>query len=224
MAKERRICNTGLETLQMFITSVFFPAFVPAINKFSDALHKPCNGCKTCGISFTYLKSYTEVILSSGAPNDQFVEKCIIPQIMKIYVIKAFSGAFQYCWVKIICSFFPARHTRNFPAKKIKLVSFPASCKVSSQQAKERQFSTSYVKMGVAKGLKSTLQCGGGGGERGEEGITLLTKFHHQAMLEMPENTINSKTNSSAVTNSQLAHRNTYYFASQQDSSGKQVK
>ena len=30
---------------------------------------------------------------SSGAPNDQFVEKCIIiPQLMKIYVIKAFSG------------------------------------------------------------------------------------------------------------------------------------
>ena len=49
-----------------------------------------------------------------GAPNDQFVVKCIIiPQLMKINVIKAFSGVFQCCWENIICSFFPARHTRN---------------------------------------------------------------------------------------------------------------
>ena len=53
----------------------------------------------------------------SGAPNDQFVVKCIIiPQLMKINVIKAFSGVFQCCWENIICSFFPARHTRNFAA------------------------------------------------------------------------------------------------------------
>ena len=66
---------------------------------------------------------------------------------------------------KIICSFLPARHTRNFPARKIKLVGFPVSYKVSSQQAEERQLSTSYVKMGVAKGLKFTLQLGGGGAD-----------------------------------------------------------
>ena len=54
---------------------------------------------------------------TQGAPNDQFVVKCIIiPQLMKINVIKAFSGVFQCCWENIICSFFPARHTRNFPA------------------------------------------------------------------------------------------------------------
>ena len=36
--------------------------------------------------------------------NDQFVEKCIIvPQLIKINVIKTFSGVFQYCWEKIIC-------------------------------------------------------------------------------------------------------------------------
>ena len=52
-----------------------------------------------------------------GAPNDQFVVKCIIiPQLMKINVIKAFSGVFQCCWENIIFSLFPARHTRNFPA------------------------------------------------------------------------------------------------------------
>ena len=46
---------------------------------------------------------------------------------MKINVIKAFSGVFQCCWENIICSFFPARHTRNFPASQIKLVGVPAS-------------------------------------------------------------------------------------------------
>ena len=53
----------------------------------------------------------------AGALNDQFVVKCIIiPQLMKINVFKAFSGVFQCSWENIICSFFPARHTRNFPA------------------------------------------------------------------------------------------------------------
>ena len=53
----------------------------------------------------------------TGAPVDQFVVKCIIiPHLMKINVIKAFSGVFQCRWENIIFSFFPARHTRNFPA------------------------------------------------------------------------------------------------------------
>ena len=114
---------------------------------------------------------------------------------MKIYVIKAFSGVFQHCWEKIICSFFPARHTRNLPARKIKLVGFPASCKVSSKHAEKRQFSTSYVEMGVAKDLKSTLQWGGGGVP------PYFSEFPHQAGLEMLENVINSKKNPKAVTN-----------------------
>ena len=43
----------------------------------------------------------------SGAPNDQFVVKCIIiPPLMKINVIKASSRVFQCCWENIICSFF----------------------------------------------------------------------------------------------------------------------
>ena len=58
-----------------------------------------------------------DVEANPGTPNDQFVVKCIIiPHLMKINVIKAFSGVFQCCWENIICSFFPARHTRNFPA------------------------------------------------------------------------------------------------------------
>ena len=70
------------------------------------------NSCFQCqSVASLILKLY------SGAPNDQFVGKCImIPQLMKINVIKAFSGVFQCCLENIICSFFPARHTRNFPA------------------------------------------------------------------------------------------------------------
>ena len=64
-----------------------------------------------------YKRDSSSVKPYPGAPNDQFVVKCIIiPQLMKINVIKAFSGVFQCCWENIICSFFPARHTRNFLA------------------------------------------------------------------------------------------------------------
>ena len=115
----------------------------------------------------------------------------------------------------------------------IKLVGFP---KVSSQQAEERQFSASYVKVGVAKGFKSTLQWGGEGGGR-EIHLTFLTfatskkawqkhlnrpfssKFSKQTMLQMLGNIITFNSNKF----SQPAHRNTYNFSSQQDSSGQQI-
>ena len=62
-----------------------------------------------------------------GAPNDQFVAKCIIiTQLMKINVIKAFSGVFQCCWENIICSFFPARQHRKFPSQLDKIGWFPS--------------------------------------------------------------------------------------------------
>ena len=74
------------------------------------------------------LQGFLYPFLIAGAPNDQFVAKCIIiTQLMKINVIKAFSGVFQCCWENIICSLFPERHTRNFPASLIRLVGFPAS-------------------------------------------------------------------------------------------------
>ena len=61
-----------------------------------------------------------------GAPNDQFLVKCIIiPQLMKINVIKAFSGVFQCCWENNICSFFPARH-KKFPSQLDKIGWFPS--------------------------------------------------------------------------------------------------
>ena len=81
---------------------------------------------------------------------------------------------------KIICSFFSARHTRNFPARKIKFVWFP------SQQAEKRQFSTLYVKMGG----------GGGGGKQ-----LTFQSFPTKPRLQMLENIINTKTNPPAVTN-----------------------
>ena len=67
---------------------------------------------------------------------------------MKIYVIKAFSaGVFQYCWEKIICSFFSARHTRNFPAGR-------SNWLVSQQAAKwaaSKQKNDNFLHHGVSK-------------------------------------------------------------------------
>ena len=75
------------------------------------------------------------------APNDQFVVKCIIiPQLMKINVIKAFSGVFQCCWENIICSFFPARH-KKFPSQLDKIGWFPSQLiKFISQPGIPRAF------------------------------------------------------------------------------------
>ena len=133
-----------------------------------------------------------------GAPNDQFVEKCIImPQLMKIYVNKAFSGVFQYCWEKIICSFFPARNVR---ARKIKLVGFPANCKLSSQQAEQKNHNFLHRTSKWAWQKASNLHFSGGGRGGGAKGGIHLTfsTFTHQARLEMLENIIYSKTDPSA--------------------------
>ena len=102
-------------------------------------------------------------------------------------LLRHFQVFFNIAGKKIICSFFPARYTRNFPARKIKLVGFPASCKVSSQQAEERR-------MGVAKGIQST-QSGGGGCQ------PYFTNFPHRAMLQIVESIINSKTKPSEARN-----------------------
>ena len=136
-------------------------------------------------------------------------------------LLRNFQVFFNIAGKKRICSFFPARHTRNLPTRKIKLVGFPASCKVSSQQAEERRFSTSYLKMGVAKGLQSTLPWGGGGG-----GVKLNFSlifptelcFKSLKASSIPRRTLQKQQIS------QPAHRNTYYFGSQQDSSGEQIR
>ena len=77
-----------------------------------------------------------------GAPNDRFVVKCIIiPQLMKINVIKAFSGVFQCCWENI-CSFFPAKH-KNFSSQLDKIGWFPTQLiKFISQPGIPRAFKT----------------------------------------------------------------------------------
>ena len=64
---------------------------------------------------------------------------------MKIYVIKA---DFSILLGKNYLFLFSQHNTQEMskPGRKIKLVGFPASCKVSSQQAeKRRQFSTVVV-------------------------------------------------------------------------------
>ena len=79
---------------------------------------------------------------TSGAPNDQFVVKCIIiPQLMKINVIKAFSGVFQCCWENIICSFFPSKTHKKFPSQLDKIGWFPSQLiKFISQPGIPRAF------------------------------------------------------------------------------------
>ena len=48
-------------------------------------------GPSGCEGDYMYTRFENWSDIQSGAPNDQFVEKCvIIPQLMKIYVIKAF--------------------------------------------------------------------------------------------------------------------------------------
>ena len=120
----------------------------------------------------------------AGAPNDQFVEKCIIiPQLMKIYV----KG----------------------------MVGFPASCKVTSQQAEKLQFHTSYVQMGVVKGLKSK-----------SKGVFHFTfqSFPTRLGLKCYKTSLIPGRILQQSQIFQPAHRNTDYFASQQDSSGEQIK
>ena len=77
------------------------------------------------------------------------------------------AGVIQYCWEKIICSFFPARHTRNFPVSEIKLVGFPASCKVRNQHAKTLTISYIVSQNGRSKRPSIYQGLDGGGGGRG---------------------------------------------------------
>ena len=76
-----------------------------------------------------------------NTPNVQFVVKCIIiPQLMKINVIKAFSGVFQCCWENIICSF-PSKTHKKFPSQLDKIGWFPSQLiKFISQPGIPRAF------------------------------------------------------------------------------------
>ena len=102
---------------------------------FSAESSKPCRNVHQCHPKQSFSGPH------SGAPNDQFVVKfIIIPQLMKINVIKAFSGVFQCCWGNIICSFFPARH-KKFPSQLDKIGWFPSQLiKFISQPGIPRAF------------------------------------------------------------------------------------
>ena len=81
--------------------------------------------------------------------------------------------------------------------------------------------------MDVAKGLNFNLQWGGGGGGEQVPGGIEFT-FPHQNMFPMLQNIITSKTSLSTAKNwpaSSSKHLiKTHNFASQQDSSGEQIK
>ena len=122
------IYSCAVDAFLEISTHLFLPYLSNLLirNDFTDLLFNACSHYMSSIEDSSLLTGFREPV--SGAPNDQFVVKyIIIPQLMKINVIKAFSGVFQCCWENIICSFFPARHTRNFPASEIKLVGFPAS-------------------------------------------------------------------------------------------------
>ena len=116
----------------------------------------------------------------SGAPNDQFVEKCIIiPQLMKIYVIKAFSGVFQYCWEKKYLFLFPSKTHKKFCSQEDKIGWFPSQ--LQSAQSASRKTTIFYIvgKNGRGKRPQIYPSVGGGGGGRGGKLTfqTFLTKL-----------------------------------------------
>ena len=119
---------------------------------------------------------------------------------MKRYVIKAFSGVFQYCLEKFIFSFFPSKTHKKFPSQEDKIRWFPSQ--LQSEQPASRKTTIFYIVRQNAKWAwqKPSNQpfSGGWGGGRIP---TYFSKCPHQARLEMLENIINSKTNPSAVTN-----------------------
>lgn len=85
---------------------------------------------------------------------------------------------FNIAGKKIICSFFPARQTRNFPASEIKLVGFPASCKVRNQHAKTLTISYIVSQNGRSKRppIKASMGGRGGGGRYYSTGYSYLVE------------------------------------------------
>ena len=92
---------------------------------------------------------------------------------------------------------FSSKTHKKFPGQEDNIGWFP------SQQAEERQSSTSYFKMAWQKASNSNSpfsEWGGGGGGLDENHLP-LKNIHHKAMPGMLGNVINTKTNHSPVTN-----------------------
>ena len=112
-------------------------------------------------------------------------------------LLRHFQVFFNIAGEKIICSFFPARHTRNFPARKIKLVVSQQAAKWAASKQKNDNFLHRMSKWAWQKASNPPFSGGSGGGGNPR----YFSTFPHQPMLQMLENIINSETNPSAVTN-----------------------
>ena len=107
---------------------------------------------------------------------------------------------------------FASKTHKKFPSQEDKIGWFPSQ--LQSEQSASRTTTILYnvrqngrgkrpqIEPSVGRGRgredQTYFSKGGGGGVRGEQ--TYFSKFPHQAMLEMLENIINSKTNPSALT------------------------
>ena len=103
-------------------------------------------------------------VVISEAPNDQFVEKCIIMlQLMKIYVIKAFSGVFQYCW-KNYLFLFPSKTHKKFPSQEDKIGWFCSQMQI--EQPASRKTTIFFIVRQNWRGKRPQIypSVGGGGG------------------------------------------------------------
>ena len=114
---------------------------------------------------------YDRLLYYTVAPNDQFVEKCIIkPKLMKICVIKAFSGVFQYCWEKNYLFLFPSKSHKKFPSQEDKIGWFPSQ--LQSEQPASRRTTLFYIVRQNWRSQRPQLHPsvggGGGGGGNGE--------------------------------------------------------
>ena len=112
---------------------------------------------------------------------------------MKIYVIKAFSCVFQYCWEKNYLFLFPSKTHKNFPSREDKIGWFPSQ--LQSEKPASRRTTIFYIVRQHDRGKRPQIDPSVG------RNPPYFFKFPHQSMLGMLENIINSKTNSSVVAN-----------------------
>ena len=90
-----------------------------------------------------------------------------MPQLMKIYVIKSFSGVFQYCWEKKYLFLFPSKTHKKFPSQEDKIGWFPSQLQI--EQPASRKTTISYVVRQNGRGKRPQIypsvgEWGGGGG------------------------------------------------------------
>ena len=84
---------------------------------------------------------------------------------MKIYIIKAFSGVFHYCWEKIIFYYlflFASKTHKKFPSQEDKIGWFPSQ--LQSEQPASRTTTILYNVLHNGRGKRPLIPSVGGGG------------------------------------------------------------